>query len=250
MSPQHQPSKLNYIRIPTPNLPGARNIGVQAATGEIIVFVDDDVVIEPGFLSAYAQAFREPGVGGASGITLTPGEQEPTLDDIDARFYILERLGDGRATVSWLVGCNCAYLKQAIVEAGMSDERFTGSAWSEDVDLSVRVRHAGYRFIYDPAIRLTHLALPSGGCANRRQADEEKRDEHRYLLFLYFVLKNRAILGAKQTVRNVWITYRNYAFNRPLFVSGRLRRRQALFLKNFFAALRMASEARQSVPRT
>ena len=38
---------LRYLRLSTPNLPGARNAGVRAATGEIIVFIDDDVVIGP-----------------------------------------------------------------------------------------------------------------------------------------------------------------------------------------------------------
>jgi GT2 family glycosyltransferase len=234
--------RLRYIRLATPNLPGARNAGVRAATGEIIVFIDDDVVIEVDFVSSYARLFRDPTVGGAMGMTIVPGEKEPDLDEIGRRFWILERLADGTAVVSWLVGCNSAYRRKAIIEAGMSDERFTGAAWSEDADLSVRVRHAGYRFLYDPRVRLIHLALPSGGCANRKVTDAEKRDEHRYLLFLYFVLKNRAIMGARQTLRNIWRTYRDYAFNRSLLLSRKWFRRQVLFAKNLSTALRMAAQ--------
>jgi GT2 family glycosyltransferase len=241
---------LRYMRLTTPNLPGARNAGVLAATGEVIVFIDDDVVIGPDFLASYARVFEDPAVGGAMGMTLAPGGRDPDLDAIDRQFTVQKRFPDGTAQVLWLVGCNCAYRRKAILEAGMSDERFTGSAWSEDVDLSVRVRHLGCMFLYDPQVRLIHLALQSGGCANRTPADEEKRDEHRYRLHLYMALKNRAIFGAGVTLSIIWRTYRNYAFNLPLLKAGRkLFGRQMLFVKVLLDAVRMAAQARDAATR-
>ena len=182
------------------------------------------------------------------GMTVEPGQKEPDLDWIDRRFMIQKRLPDGSAHVLWLVGCNSAYRRQAILDAGMSDERFTGSAWSEDVDLSVRVRNLGLRFVYDPRVRLTHLALASGGCANRTVLDEEKRDEHRYRLFLFFALKNRAIIGNGETLLNVWRTYRNYAFNLPLLKSS-LKSRDARRFSQEFWSVRPEWRRRSRIPR-
>jgi GT2 family glycosyltransferase len=51
-------------------LSGARNTGVRHATGEIIVFLDDDARARPGWLQALTRAFADPAVIGAGGVAL------------------------------------------------------------------------------------------------------------------------------------------------------------------------------------
>jgi GT2 family glycosyltransferase len=239
------PDHLTYLRLTTPNLPGARNAGVRIARGDIIAFIDDDVVLDRDYLTGMARHFQDPGVGAVMGMTLPPSGEEPHADEVSKRYFVTKAHPDGTAQVSWVVGCNSSYRKRAITEAGMCDELFTGNACSEDVDLSVRVRSLGYNLIYDPQVRLIHLELPSGGCANRSAEGHERRDEHSYRLFLYFTFKNRSILGFRETCRNVWGVYRSYALNRRLIGKNvKLLKRQFLFIKVAATAVRMCRPGR------
>jgi len=55
------------VRAPNPGLTRARNVGARVARGEIIAYVDDDAIVEPGWLEALVAEFRDPAVGAVSG---------------------------------------------------------------------------------------------------------------------------------------------------------------------------------------
>lgn len=67
---------IKLVEEPTPGLSNARNAGVAAATGQYIIWTDDDVLVDRDWLCAYAQAFsRYPNVvvfGGRSMAELAP----------------------------------------------------------------------------------------------------------------------------------------------------------------------------------
>lgn len=59
---------LRRVHEPVPGLSRARNAGVRAATGELLLFTDDDVQVDPDWLVAYAEAARQwPDAGYFSG---------------------------------------------------------------------------------------------------------------------------------------------------------------------------------------
>ncbi len=77
----------------TPGLSGARNTGVSHATGDVVVFLDDDACPEPGWLDAYRRAFVDPTcqvVGGAV---------EPVLGRGPGPAWFPDEFG-------WVVGCD------------------------------------------------------------------------------------------------------------------------------------------------
>ena len=234
---------LNYIQLSSPNLPAARNVGVRAAKGEIIVFIDDDVVIRPDYVSSHAKHFSDPAVGGVTGFTLSANGARPDLESTLKHYGVKQRFADGTALVSWIVGCNASYRSRSIIEAGMCDERFTGTAWCEDVDLAVRVEHAGYKLLFDPQINLTHLELPSGGCGNRTTVNTDRQQDERSRLFLFFVIKNRKVLGSWKLCRSLWHGYRQYACNRRVITKwSRFLQEQRRFLRNLRLAAAMCGE--------
>src|SRR5215510_15052970 len=49
---------VQYVPEPRLGLHNARHAGAQAATGDVLVFTDDDAVFDPGWLEAYACAFE------------------------------------------------------------------------------------------------------------------------------------------------------------------------------------------------
>lgn len=229
--------RLRYMRRQIPNLPAARNAGVRMARGEIIVFIDDDVIIGPEYVAAHVARYSDPSVGGVAGLTLPPGN----YDEAQLIKYHFadskESLPDGSFLVKSVEGCNCSFRKGAIVDAGMFDESFT-VLW-DDYDMALRVQHRGHLVIFDPRIRLVHLALKSGGCANREVGNQRVQNEQ-YTLGLYYSLKNRTILGTLRTFSRVWAVYRFRALNVVTLRSPRsfIRCHQE-FARNLLAAGRM-----------
>jgi GT2 family glycosyltransferase len=234
--------RVRYYRLSTPNLPAARNVGVGAAKGPIVIFIDDDVCIEQNYIALHARHYEDPSIGAVTGMTLHAPEVSAAevLRNARALRGTNDEAKHGEALVSWVNGGNCSYRKSAILQAGMSDERFGGTAWCEDADLAVRVRHLGYKLVFDPMIKLVHLALASGGCGNREPEWTEKRDEERLQLYTFFIIKNRRILGIRALANGLVLAYRWHSLNRSILSQGvrKLLRRHVLYLACIVRAFR------------
>jgi len=71
---------IRCVREERPGLSSARNCGVRAARGAYICWTDDDVVIDPNWLSAYVEAFRRHPEAAVFGGRVIPVLQSPTPD--------------------------------------------------------------------------------------------------------------------------------------------------------------------------
>src|SRR5262249_53348250 len=54
---------------PEPGLSHARNRGLAAASSDLVLFADDDVLLDRDWIAALAEPFVDPGVGATSGMT-------------------------------------------------------------------------------------------------------------------------------------------------------------------------------------
>lgn len=105
-----------------PGLGGARNSGVEHATGDVVVFLDDDAVASCHWLALLAAAYGDERVIGAGG-GIEPAWQRPR-----PRWYPPEF--DWTIGCSWiglptrpqpvrnLIGCNMSYRREAVQAAG------------------------------------------------------------------------------------------------------------------------------------
>ena len=71
------PARARVVRVDRPGLCRARNAGVAAARGAIVVFVDDDVRPRPGCVAALVTVFDDPAVHGAGGRIVLRFEAPP-----------------------------------------------------------------------------------------------------------------------------------------------------------------------------
>lgn len=150
----------------------AVNRGVEAGEGEIVVLINNDVDVEPGFLSAIAAPLRrDPTVGSVAGVLLVPGGER-----IDAAGVVIDRgLGGyaymGGAPPSALAdpprglmapcGGAAAYRRSAFDAVGAFDPEIF--AYHEDVDVGLRLLAAGWRCELAPDARAIHLGSQTLG---------------------------------------------------------------------------------------
>lgn len=123
----------------------ARNRGWRAATGELVVFVDDDVVLDPDALVRLRDGLAVDDAVGARIEPLNPGRL--VADFMHVEHLVTHKVQDGE--VRWLVTACLAVRRTALELVEGFDQRLS-TAGGEDVDLSLRLKEAGLRLSVCP----------------------------------------------------------------------------------------------------
>jgi glycosyltransferase involved in cell wall biosynthesis len=130
-------------------LSNARNIGLQAASGEIVAYIDDDAYPDPHWLNYIVATFLSTQHAGVGGPNLSPPDDGPVADCIGHApgnpAHVL--LTDEEA--EHIPGCNMAFRKAALETIGGFDPQFWVAG--DDVDVCWRLRQCGYSLGFNPA---------------------------------------------------------------------------------------------------
>ncbi|HEY8517153.1 MAG TPA: glycosyltransferase [Candidatus Binatia bacterium] len=146
--------RIRVIDQPNLGLSAARNVGCDAARGEIVAYTDSDCVVDPDWLTYLAYKFKEGfvAVGGPnfpppedtlvpSAVAVSPGGPTHVLVNDEVAEHI--------------PGCNMAFLKSKLEEIGGFDVNYTAAG--DDVDLCWRLQDAGYTIGFSPAAMVWHF---------------------------------------------------------------------------------------------
>jgi GT2 family glycosyltransferase len=204
-TPQHQPAteaflrelasagRMKHVCTMTHGLTVARNVGIEHAQGEVILFCDDDVIVGPDWVASHAENYLDPTIGGVTGQVLepnqTPGDVKPIgrityCGRLIENFYSIHRMD-----VEYVKGGNMSFRRTVAHKVGLFDTRFGNPAFLEETDFAFRVRKLGYRIVFDPQASMRHLAWPRGG-AQARLHDRVSRFYYFLLYKTLFMLKN------------------------------------------------------------
>jgi len=210
-----------------PGLSRARNVGVAAAAGEIVAFIDDDAKATPDWLAHIVDTFSQHERAAIAGgpvrpiwVTPRPSWLHPRLEPY---FSILDRGATTRILEpdEWLAGTNIAFRKQALKKAGSFPEnlgRIGGLLLSnEELSVSEKIRELGYDAVYNPEIVVHHRVhaeranqawlrrrvfwqaisdLFAEGKATKQVVTDPDADIHRILDFLdRLAQKSRGVMG-------------------------------------------------------
>jgi GT2 family glycosyltransferase len=190
----HAEGLIRLVKLESPSLPGARNLALELTRADVLIFIDDDVLIDDGFVLGHRSAYLEVDVAAVAGRVRPPQDSAPmprprrTVKLLDYRHFDFDS-ETPLTDVGNFWGCNHSVRVSVARELGGYDEGYTGNALREETDLALNLITNGHRIVYAPAASLVHLASPSGGC---RATDYSK------LLggsLLYFALKHRRTLG-------------------------------------------------------
>lgn len=189
--------RLHYVHLDRKGLPNARNEAIARAVGEILLFLDDDVIlIHDDFLDAHVRAYEDPRVGGVTGRIVERSvrpNSKATASHISPGGRTMTNLwGTERMEIPSLKGANMSYRFEAVRQVGGFDRNYIGTALLEDTDYSHRVRVAGWKLIFEPAAELVHLSALTGGV---RVEDALRAERWRFRSTAYYVRKHRGVAG-------------------------------------------------------
>src|SRR3990172_3929317 len=135
----------------------ARNFGAYHAGGEILFFVDADVVLAPG---ALARAVRILDTRPEFGAVLGSYDARPRAHGLVSQYrnllhHFVHQHGNPEASTFW-AGCGAIRREIFLAVGGFDAERFPRPS-IEDIELGFRLRQAGHRILLDREIQGTHL---------------------------------------------------------------------------------------------
>ncbi|HYU35217.1 MAG TPA: glycosyltransferase family 2 protein [Thermoanaerobaculia bacterium] len=156
---------------------GGTNLGITAATAGMVATVNDDALIEPGWIAALTAALEsDPRAAAAQGVTLLMDDEERADGCGIAwnRWWQAVQIGHGLPAPSeseppreiFGVSATAALFRRAALDAvavggNAFDPRLI--SYYEDVELAGRLRAAGWRALLVPAARARHAGSTTGG---------------------------------------------------------------------------------------
>lgn len=177
--------RLSYIVNPAGNnLPAGRNLGVRLTTGDILLFIDDDVVFKPEYLrEILSQYRREENALGVQGIDIDVEKKDIYM--IWKRLFLeyhrnqlpprVFRSATGSycsnlsvpCPAEWFAGFNQSY-RRVVFDSVSFDEKLSGFGDGEDLDFSYRVHRMIEGSLYvNPQARLIHQKAVTGRSLKR-----------------------------------------------------------------------------------
>ena len=160
--PAGTPCELRYLHSRTRGLAAARNEGIHAARHPVVVFTDDDMNMDPGWLGALHAALVQRGERAVvTGRVLPHGEERPGTFVPSIRAAVEPGEYVGRVRTDPLTGGSMAAYREALEEMGGFDARLgAGTRYpsAEDADLGHRFLEAGFTIAYVPEAIIFHRA--------------------------------------------------------------------------------------------
>lgn len=170
----------------------AVNAGIAASSGPIVELLNDDTQVSEGWAEAAIHLFNDPKIAAVAPLVLIGPDEDrhdPRIDSAGDRYFlggIASKRGHLQPVNSEFLtsqkvfgasGSSAFYRRDALLAVGGFPESF--GAYFEDVDLSFRLRWAGFEILYEPTSRVWHRVNATYGKPTRRLLCQQACNEER-----------------------------------------------------------------------
>lgn len=159
--------RFRYYKVTPPSLPAARNFGTDKARGEVIIFIDDDVLLSRNFIKEHVLSYNKKNVSSVAGRVIVK-DRPPSKELLN--ITLKESFNTGgldyphESLIESGQGCNMSFKKSCLKKVGGFDTNFIKNAYREETDLFFRLKKLKIKTLFNPKASLIHLLSPSGGC--------------------------------------------------------------------------------------
>lgn len=218
---EHLFDRIEYVRHgESGNVSRQRNVGIARATGDLILFLDDDVEFGETLIEDYFTCFDETQADGISGLILLPGQPpgkpfrpNNALGDPGGPTYLTF---EGVVESHVICAASFAIRRQVLLEVQGFDEMILGTF--DDVELGWRLKQAGFLVLHHNRPKVLHLRAPASGA---RSSDFDP--SWQYSNLFYFQLRH---FWARRRCWLFWLSLWQYCrpsrhWLTPAIVAGR-----------------------------
>ncbi|MCE5336968.1 MAG: glycosyltransferase family 2 protein [Desulfobacteraceae bacterium] len=174
---------------------GGNNDGIGMATGNVLVLLNSDTLVRPGWLEGLTGPLsRDSGIGLIGPVSNAVGNEQKIHTDGKAPESVIEQglrwaaRSRGRSFETEMLSFFCVGFRRDVLDrVGLLDEGF-GRGFYEDDDYSLRVRKAGYRLVCAEDVFVYHKGGGSFGKPgsdvknllreNRRRLEKKHGEPH------------------------------------------------------------------------
>ena len=145
---------VRLIQTANRGLANARNTGLEAATGEIVAYIDDDAHPDPHWLTYLAATFLSTSHAGVGGPNIAPPGDGPIAECVarapggPVHVLVTDREAEH------IPGCNMAFRRSCLEAIGGFDPQFRTAG--DDVDVCWRLQERGWTLGFHPAAMVWH----------------------------------------------------------------------------------------------
>ncbi len=150
---------IRWLRLERPSIPCAMNQGLLAARGDIVLFLDDDIIPGNNLVTAHKQAYRDQDVTVVAGRVLQPWDS----DDAPPDDGVFRFSGKRRCLIEDFMGGNFSVRRDIAIDCGGFDENFVQVAHWFEKEFADRLKLQGLPILFEPEAVLRHLKAERGG---------------------------------------------------------------------------------------
>jgi glycosyltransferase involved in cell wall biosynthesis len=200
------------------SISAARNIGIEASTGEIIFFMDDDIILHKNYMEEILKLYKtNPMAKGVQGFIINfpfnPSNIRHLIFNSVKKVFLLDYFEKNRCTrrrglcypyspegiieCEWLHGSNMSFRREVLANFRFDDYvTLRGRSIGEDVRLSSKIyTYYPHSLFMNPQAKACHIQNP-------RKIDEYSI----YLTISYFIYRSMTAQGSilRNTARACW----------------------------------------------